>query len=358
MLESIDIGQPALNLDSMTDFTPMWTEPDHALEIDRRVQEQNKLSSSDSEEPTKEKDETNVDSEDDRPLDVTSLPSAKTVKLPGWSSQWTKSERLTNSTQDGELNAKQAMTVQMWYVKLSELGTDSAFWERIKNLHADNIRKSVIHQFCRGGNFKHNQLSALIAFQNWAKSAIGTNHKEWYTDNTLWDYMNHLNDTKAAATRASSALAAIKSFLKAAEWIGNISNGTGGIFSYRVYSARRDNTDRKRLTEEAPPLTVAMVKALEEIVLNENENLGMRSVVGFLLFTLYTRERVADAARCRKEPWCEGGPDERGHIESRTTSEDTRHGQTEDRRRREVVLLGPARGVATKGSWGHVWLDV
>ena len=39
-------------------------------------------------------------------------------------------------------------------------------------------------------------------------------HKEWYTDNTLWEYMNHLNDTKAAATRASTALAAIKVFLE------------------------------------------------------------------------------------------------------------------------------------------------
>ena len=113
MLENIDIGQPVLNLDTLIDFTPVWTEPDHALEIDQRVQEQIKLNSSDSEEPTKEKDETNLDSEDDRPLDVTLLPSAKTVKLPGWSSDLTKSEQMANSTPDEELNVKQVMKVQM-----------------------------------------------------------------------------------------------------------------------------------------------------------------------------------------------------------------------------------------------------
>ena len=51
-----------------------------------------------------------------------------------------------------------------------------------------------------------------------------------------------------------------------------------------------------------------MVEALELIVMDEHENPGMRSVLGFHLFVLYTRERVADAARVRIEPWCEGAP--------------------------------------------------
>jgi len=125
-----------------------------------------------------------------------------------------------------------------------------------------------------------------------------------------------------------------------------------------VMAAKRKNMDRKQGTREAPPLTVAMVKALELIVLNEEVDLGMRSVIGFILFVLYTRERVTDAARVKKEPWCVGPPHVLGHIESRTVSEDTKHGQSEQRRRRPVVLLGNAWGVTTKGSWGHAWLQV
>ena len=128
--------------------------------------------------------------------------------------------------------------------------------------------------------------------------------------------------------------------------------------SPRVLAAQRKNSDRKEVTKEAPALTTEMVKILEGIVLNDAEIPEMRIVIGFILFVLYTRERVADAARVVVEPWCAGPPHPRGHIESITVSENTKHGQSDARRRRQVVLLGPAWGLSQKASWGHKWLQL
>lgn len=329
-----------------------WKEPNPTEEEDHRVVQE---IAEKEDEPDQER--THTDSEDDRPLEEVGLPSAGSIQLPKWKHGLTPTEKMRAATPSGELNAKQIMTVQGWTRQVEDLGKESDYWVRTRKLSAKEQRESMLDTFCGRGKFKETHLNALNEFQEWAATKISPDRREWYTDDTLWRYMNHLNQSRSAATKAKRVIDALSFFLKTAEWVGKI-RGPGGILTTRVLTAKGKNLDRKKEAKEAPALTVNMVRALESIVLNERETLGLRSICGFLLFVLYTRERVSDAANVVVEPWCEGPPHVRGHIESVTTSEETKHGKSEARRRRKVILLGNAWGVSKRGAWGHAWLKV
>ena len=101
------------------------------------------------------------------------------------------------------------------------------------------------------------------------------------------------------ATKATRTIEALKFFLPRARWKKDLSK----LISPRVQAVQQKNSDRKQVAKEAPELTCEMVLTLEGIVLNQRELPEMRVVIGFILFVLYTRERVADAARIVVEPF-------------------------------------------------------
>ena len=103
-------------------------------------------------------------SDDDRPLEMLTLPTARNIKLPGWSSSMTLSERMKAETPPGELNAKQIMTLQGWRAKLDLLEDSSAFRTKVKDMNPKDLRQAMQDQFGKGGGFKEKYLSALNAF--------------------------------------------------------------------------------------------------------------------------------------------------------------------------------------------------
>ncbi len=175
-------------------------------------------------------------------------------------------------------------------------------------------------------------------------------------EEVLFEYVCFLEAAKSPPTRADT-------FIKAAKFATDLL----GLFSgYELFESRRlvgavdVNLDRKAWTVQAPPLTVADVKALEGIVMDENVSSSARIVAGFALFTTGCRARLGDAVRVVVEPVIEPAAvfeagQGHGFIEAEGTV--TKTNQTRERKKWKVPLVCHSWGL-TMLKWGPMWLKL
>ena len=113
------------------------------------------------------------------------------------------------------------------------------------------------------------------------------------TESDIYQYLCHLQDTHAGATSGAS-------FLKAWNFmrfvIGADSEDSLSIFSGRVKGATTRMFANKRKLMQAPPIPADYVYKMESLII-ESSDCRICTIVGFLLFCIYSCSRFGDAAK-------------------------------------------------------------
>ena len=113
------------------------------------------------------------------------------------------------------------------------------------------------------------------------------------SESDIYQYLCHLQDTHAGATSGAS-------FLKAWNFmrfvIGADSEDSLSIFSGRVKGATTRMFANKRKLMQAPPIPADYVYKMESLII-ESSDCRICTIVGFLLFCIYSCSRFGDAAK-------------------------------------------------------------
>lgn len=112
-------------------------------------------------------------------------------------------------------------------------------------------------------------------------------------EDTVYNYLCHLRDEKASASAASSFLEAV-AFLHSVACIRGL--GSNPQFSGRCKGLARAQLQTRRKRKQANPMTVAMVRALEEFTAQHFQS-HLAVISGHLLFCIYSCARWADSIR-------------------------------------------------------------
>ena len=124
----------------------------------------------------------------------------------------------------------------------------------------------------------------------------------------VYTYVEHLRLTASPATRGDRFTQAL-----------NFCDGVLGIrlqqgaISTRVKGAVERMLDTQRVTVKAPPLTTAVVVALQRCVAQGVKE-DQRLLAGFLLFLVFARMRCSDASRIIEEPVLDEAADGSGYF--------------------------------------------
>ena len=172
-----------------------------------------------------------------------------------------------------------------------------------------------------------------------------------FMESTLYAYVAQLRKAGAPAIRATSFLEAVAF---TAELLG-IDKEPGAEKSARVRGAALELYDRKRVTKQAAPMEVRLVKALE-LATRYGADARDRSLAGFATFVLHSRARASDAARAPTNPVLDKGPDLTGFVQVDTTGQRVKTGRGKRRRLRWFPLVANQRGV-TDVDWAHYWVE-
>ena len=159
-----------------------------------------------------------------------------------------------------------------------------------------------------------------------------------------WEYLQHLKESCAPATRADSFM----SSLRFAFYVLGFDSLESAVKSRRLAGASEIMLAGKRLLRQASVLTVNQVKGLHAALMNENLHIMDRTVVAFILFSLYGRCRNSDLMSIHSF-----SPDfdaEGGFVTIETCNH--KSGRMASLKTRLLPILVPARGVT-----GDVWVD-
>ena len=135
------------------------------------------------------------------------------------------------------------------------------------------------------------RMSALWRYGKWCM----TTHTSPFNmkEEQLYAYLTQLRDSQAAPSAAESFIEAIH-FLHSIVFIKCFANGVS--VSGRCKGLAKSELMRKRKRRQAPPLTVAMVRAMENFLINNySDHRGV--ICGHLLFCIYSCARWSDTLR-------------------------------------------------------------
>ena len=100
-----------------------------------------------------------------------------------------------------------------------------------------------------------------------------------------WDYFQLLRTSNAAPTKATSFVQSLQ-----------IDGAEACILSRRILGSAELQLAMKSTTKQARPLTVAEVKMLHAVTIDQSASLQQRVLASHLLLMLYTRSRTSDLA--------------------------------------------------------------
>ena len=130
---------------------------------------------------------------------------------------------------------------------------------------------------------------SVQAYEDWCAETLG---KHWLPvdEFSVWQYVRHLQATKAPATKASSLVEALRFcwFLLGCEGCDEAEQ------SLRVKGLSSQLRAQKKPWRPADLLTVAEVKEIHKVLNDEDAALGDRCLAGHLLHLLYSRSRWSD----------------------------------------------------------------
>ena len=132
--------------------------------------------------------------------------------------------------------------------------------------------------------------------------------------------------------------------------------GADDACSQRVQALARGCFLQKRKKKPKPPLSVAMVKALENLVCSASAPPGDRIVAGFFLVCVYARARFSDALHMEdlkvdRVP----GPRLQGYLETSVSRSKTSY--TVERKTEYLPMVVPLRGLTGK-DWVSEWMTL
>ena len=114
------------------------------------------------------------------------------------------------------------------------------------------------------------------------------------TERDLYLYLNFLRESGKAPTSGTSFL---KSWAFMLHVIGLAPSQRDPLVSSRVLGVAKTMYLDKRPLQQAPPLTVELVRGLEALMFRAAVLTKYKCIIGFLLFCLYASSRFGDAAR-------------------------------------------------------------
>ena len=156
----------------------------------------------------------------------------------------------------------------------------------------NQVTQSLIDAFApKSTNTMVKRFSSLWRFARWCAASYIPPLQ--MAEDTVYAYPCHLRDTKSSASAASSFLEAV-AFLHAVACLRGL--GSSPQFSGRCKGLARAQLQTRRKRKQACPMTVDMVRALEEFTaLYFQSHLAVIS--GHLLFCIYSCARWADSIR-------------------------------------------------------------
>ena len=190
------------------------------------------------------------------------------------------------------------------------------------------------------------RMSALWRYGKWCM----TTHTSPFNmkEEQLYAYLTQLRDSQAAPSAAESFIEAIH-FLHSIVFIKCFANGVS--VSGRCKGLAKSELRRKRKRRQAPPLTVAMVRAMENFLIdNYSDHRGV--ICGHLLFCIYSCARWSDTLRL-----VEIEKYERGTITLlETATEHHKSALTDDAKSLFLPLLCLGQCLEPH-PWGTYWLN-
>ena len=134
--------------------------------------------------------------------------------------------------------------------------------------------------------------SSLWRWANWiAATGRGTCFDQ--TEETLYQYMNHLRDTGAAPTAASHF---VEAFRFSDQVFKLLKMNAHSVLTSRVTGAAHNMFLQKRKLQQAPAFTVEAVGIFEHLC-NEDSRVHVRVICGTILFCIFACIRWFDAMR-------------------------------------------------------------
>ncbi|CAE7891199.1 unnamed protein product [Symbiodinium necroappetens] len=188
--------------------------------------------------------------------------------------------------------------------------------------------------------------AAYWRFAKWVTSnKVGTPLRP--TETLAYRYICHLRDSKCGATAASTFLQALSYLYKVARVK---EPSVDFLLSSRVRGAARSMFEGKRCLKQAPPLTVEMVRVLEQTAcLRDGSYLTL--VAGHLCFCLYACCRFGDSQALEKIQVSEGGP----IVLVETATRSYKTATSQEKKTTFLPLLALGIGLETDYPWAYGW---
>ena len=214
------------------------------------------------------------------------------------------------------------------------------------------LSQGLLHTFSgKSSGTLHNRAGPLLRFLSWAKRRQMRPLPLRECD--VYEFLLDLEDASAPSFgKALLSSIAFCKFVLGAEGFSDALN------SGRLVGLARSSFLKKRKRRQKPPLTVAMVKRLERLVVDEQENDVDRLCAGFFLLCIYLRARYSDGQGLKglmiDEPDCFMGP-LAGYFQGAVSR--TKTSFSLERKTALLPMVGPLCGVAAV-PWFKSWLGL
>ena len=251
--------------------------------------------------------------------------------------------------------ARQA-ALEDWLDLVYKAGKESTLFEAASGGGTSEVKSSLEDAMAsKATGTLRRRAASLILFIDWCETNL---HQPFpITEERVYSYAKHLEDSEAPATRAS----AFKEALNFANGMLGLKGVSQAVLSPRVRGCVYNSIKRKRITVKKEPWTKEDIIKLEEAVISKSGlelriTLQEQVFLGFILFLIHCRARFGDGARVKEEPYLDISGDQ-GFIEVSIVGGDTKTGKAANKVRRSMPIVGHAIGV-TGQNWAGPWLAV
>ena len=189
------------------------------------------------------------------------------------------------------------------------------------------------------------RLHALQSYEQWCVSTVG---EHWIpvSERRVWNYVQWLQQTNAAATKASSLLA-----LRFSWFLFGVEGASEAEQSLRVKGISSQMRAAKRPWRPADLLTVEEVLVLHKVLGDNNAELGDRLLCGHCLHLLYSRSRWSDLTQVANLFIDE----EKRYLEVSTRAH--KGARSAEMKPRLLPIVCPCQGISDQ-NWAVIYLNL